>query len=448
MDVDRVATANFAKVVPVLLTVNGLGTVSGAGMTCGPGPQTCSGSAAPGSTIQFQASPSTTGGTISWTGCTSAAGPICNVVVGTSPISVQATFAGGTTGGGSSFALHLDVSGDGYVTATRGATIYCTAAGGSGCDASIPQNTAVTLTAIPASGSAVDFNSWLTGPCAGSTSTTCNFTMTGAKSGSADFNGDDLTYDLTGAVSGNGSITGGGLQCRLTGTASCTGPQAAAAHITLTALPGAGSSFLGWSGGCTGTSQTCTVVMSSDQNVTASFSQPAALNDDLTISITGAGQVDASGGRCLSTVKKPGACTQRYSPGTAVTLKAVPAAGYVFTGWSGDCAGKKATCALTMSSSHQVAATFVRAPIAIGKKATVAKVATGYRVTLHFVAGTAGRLTVVGKRSGTKPVTAAKTVKAGAGSIRLTVKTRGTYAFTLTLHVKGKAYAIRVRVKV
>ncbi len=42
--------------------------------------------------------------------------------------------------------------------------------------------------------------------------------------------------------------------------------------VTLTAIPGPFSVFDGWSGNCAGASRTCTVVLSNDRAVTATFS--------------------------------------------------------------------------------------------------------------------------------------------------------------------------------
>ena len=96
----RDVTASFDPLVPVNITVNGAGTVSGANVTCGPGPQTCSGTAAPNSHVQLTATPTAAGGTVTWTGCSSASGTVCNLSVLTSPLNVAATFSGGTGGGG------------------------------------------------------------------------------------------------------------------------------------------------------------------------------------------------------------------------------------------------------------------------------------------------------------------------------------------------------------
>jgi uncharacterized repeat protein (TIGR02543 family) len=51
-------------------------------------------------------------------------------------------------------------------------------------------------------------------------------------------------------------------------------------------------------------------------------------------------------------------CTESYSPGTTVTLTAIPGPGATFVGWSGDCAGTAPTCAIGMSQTRNVTAHF------------------------------------------------------------------------------------------
>jgi Tol biopolymer transport system component len=52
-------------------------------------------------------------------------------------------------------------------------------------------------------------------------------------------------------------------------------------------------------------------------------------------------------------------CTEEYLPGTEVTLRARPASGSRFTGWSGACTGRKLRfCTVTMDSAKSVTATF------------------------------------------------------------------------------------------
>ena len=57
-------------------------------------------------------------------------------------------------------------------------------------------------------------------------------------------------------------------------------------------------------------------------------------------------------------------CSATFTVGTSVTLTAAPAAGAVFTGWSGGCSGVGA-CTLTMTGAMTVSATFATAPVAL-----------------------------------------------------------------------------------
>ncbi|MBA4372202.1 MAG: hypothetical protein C0402_05010 [Thermodesulfovibrio sp.] len=128
------------------------------------------------------------------------------------------------------------------------------------------------------------------------------------------------------------------------------GNTATATHKTndiviLTALPSPGSTFTGWSGGgCTGTS-TCTVTMDAAKTVTATFTRPDPPTLTVTMAGTGSGNVT------------PGTATYPYS--TMVTLTAVPVAGSVFTGWSGECRNTGPTCTILMNGNKSVTAHFL-----------------------------------------------------------------------------------------
>ncbi len=73
-----------------------------------------------------------------------------------------------------------------------------------------------------------------------------------------------LGVSLAGA--GGGSVSGSGIACPST----CSARYQAGTTVTLNATPAAGSTFLGWSGACTGTGP-CQLKMNSDQAVTATF---------------------------------------------------------------------------------------------------------------------------------------------------------------------------------
>jgi hypothetical protein len=158
------------------------------------------------------------------------------------------------------YSLTVSKTGTGYGTVTSSpAGINC----GSTCSASFNQNTLVTLSATPAAGSS--FTGW-SGSCSGTG--TCQVTMSANKSVSADFtvNTETLTVSKTGTGSGTVTSSPAGIDCGSTCSASFNQNTL----VTLSATPAAGSSFAGWGGDCSGTSD-CVVTMSEDKSVTAEF---------------------------------------------------------------------------------------------------------------------------------------------------------------------------------
>jgi subtilisin family serine protease len=157
-------------------------------------------------------------------------------------------------------------AGTGTVTSSP-AGINC----GSTCTHSFTSGTLVTLTAAPAAGSA--FAGWSGGGCSGTG--TCQVTLNASTTVTANF---ALTHTLTVSTAGSGSGTvtssPSGINC---GTA-CSAAYAAGTSVTLTATPASNSKFAGWSGACSGTG-TCTVTMSSDMSVTATFAKKSNPKD-------------------------------------------------------------------------------------------------------------------------------------------------------------------------
>jgi hypothetical protein len=124
----------------------------------------------------------------------------------------------------------------------------------------------------------------------------------------------------------------------------------ATAPVVLTAQAATGSSFAGWSGGCSGSS-TCYVPLAGDTSVTATF---ALQRYTLSVAVVGAGTVtsDPAGIAC------GGACTASYDFGQTVTLTAAPSPGSTFGGWSGACSGT-GTCSVPIDAARSAVATFV-----------------------------------------------------------------------------------------
>ena len=249
-------------------------------------------------------------------------------------------------------------SGSGTVTSSPGG-IDC----GSTCSHAYDAGTAVALTATPAAGSV--FSGW-SGACSGTAE--CNLTMDKAKAVAATFTAVPETLSVSRSGSGAGlvSSTPAGLSCGST----CSNAFGFGTSVTLTATPATGSGFTGWSGDCTGTG-TCTVTMTQARSVTATFS---LLPVTLTVSRfgTGSGTVRSSplGIDCGST------CSRNFLYGTNVTLAATPAAGSVFSGWSGACTGT-ASCGVVMTQARSVTAKFTKLECVVprlrGKRLRAAK---------------------------------------------------------------------------
>jgi hypothetical protein len=158
------------------------------------------------------------------------------------------------------------------------------------------------------------------------------------------------TLTVTRAGSGTGSVTSSpaGIDC---GT-DCAHGFPVGTSVTLTAAPGAFSIFTGWSGDCSGTNETCTVLVDDVKSVTANF-QGSGFALTVTKAGSGIGTVtsDPPGIDCGAT------CGANYPSGTVVTLTAMPGAGSVFSSWSGACTGT-GSCVVTMNAAKSVTATF------------------------------------------------------------------------------------------
>lgn len=74
----------------------------------------------------------------------------------------------------------------------------------------------------------------------------------------------------------------------------------------------------------------------------------------LDVSMVGQGTITSSDG----TINCGADCSETYATATTLTLTAMPASGYAFTGWSGDCAGNTPTCIIRVSEIRSVTANF------------------------------------------------------------------------------------------
>src|SRR5207245_3663496 len=101
--------------------------------------------------------------------------------------------------------------------------------------------TVVTLTATPAAGST--FSGWSGGGCSGTG--TCTVTMSAATTVTATFT--LQTFSLTVSKAGTGSGTVASTPAGITCGTDCSEPYMSGTAVTLTATPGVGSVFSGWS---------------------------------------------------------------------------------------------------------------------------------------------------------------------------------------------------------
>lgn len=255
------------------------------------------------------------------------------------------------------YQVSVTTSGDGHVSSYPPG-ILC----GAACVESFDSGREITLTANPSAGAA--FTGW-SGACSG-TATTCTFVLDSDKSVKATFSGvggSAVKLRLTKQGDGIGSVFSDpdGIECS-TICGSDSYSFTIDSTVKLTATPKTGSSFKEWGGDCSGTDKVCILKIDSAKSVTATFtaSAPAPVSSyDLSVSKSGNGTGSITSGD--GKINCGSDCSESYSSGTSVALKAVADEGSIFSGWSGDCKGDSA-CTLVMDSAKKATATFTKKP--------------------------------------------------------------------------------------
>jgi len=156
------------------------------------------------------------------------------------------------------------------------------------------------------------------------------------------------------AVQGAGSAGGvvrmtapSAFQC----TATCSIALDTGTPATFIAQPAVGARFVGWKGACSGAGS-CVVTLDTAKSVAAQF---AAALSRLTISLSGKGRVTSA----PAGISCPSRCSATFASTATVRLRAKPATGQKFVGWSGSCRGT-GTCTLKADRSRSARATFRR----------------------------------------------------------------------------------------
>jgi len=190
----------------------------------------------------------------------------------------------------------------------------------------------------------------------------------------------NLTLNTSGAGSGTFTTSSAGTACGIGCQSFLPGTV-----VTITAVPSAGSTFAGWTGGgCSGMGA-CTLTLNAATAVTGAFNVATPQTAKLTVNGGGNGTgtftTAPTGASC-------GAGCVSFNAGTVVTVSATPAAGSIFSGWSGSGCSGTGTCVVTMNSDASVTATFALGTSTTTVNLTKITAGTGSGTILTSVNGT------------------------------------------------------------
>jgi len=344
------ATFNLVKHELKVSTAGpGTGTVksSPAGINCG---ATCSAQFSHGEAVILSVTPGpNTDPVPKWTGCgiVTPEGK-CEVTMSAAK-SVTATFEL------VKLPLSLSIAGEGAGTVSSSpAGLSCTES----CAHSFTLGQLVALTATPDSHSQPAL--WSGCESIGKKGE-CLVTMSSAKEVSALFvlKPEWVLYDVGVRIKGTGTGSVVSFPAGIACPGDCEESFLFQTALTLVATPASGSEFDHWSGGSCSGAGACERNVNSNRLINAVFD--AVGNRTLTVSKQGTGQgtvqsTNVAGIDCGSV------CSAELDAATKVTLKATPAPGSTFAGFSGAGCFGTAACHVTMSEARNVTATFTKPP--------------------------------------------------------------------------------------
>ncbi len=291
-----------------------------------------------GTQVVLDATPITGSRFVNWTGtlCNGVTNATCSFKIPAANVTVSPNFKDVTT-------LTLNKTGLGTVASTPGGISCGTACSTASFD--FARGIVIKLTPTPAVGWNFD---GFSNDCSGATCSV-NASAPTALVG-ASFSIQHRRLNVT--VVGQGAVSGPGVACDNAST-PCGLDFDYGTSLPLTAVAAPGFRFTGWSQNCTGVGA-CTLLMTADHSVTATFKPQFALTVTKPGNSTGTITSSPAGISCGAD------CSELYLGGTLVTLtRSAPITGTTFH-WAGDCAfrGTNATCALPLNANAAVSADY------------------------------------------------------------------------------------------
>lgn len=364
-----------AESLNVTVLGTGAGIVTGAGIDCGNGAESCEAQFAPKSVITLTALPTERSTFIGWLGCTELPSPTkCRVrIKAESQTDISAEFApipqekltvvnpGTGLGGG---LLSAPEPGPEFLGIRCGEE-------SESCAGEYNQGAVITLTAEPTERSS--FNGWEFGDCkseGGPGDDECMVEMSKARTVKAKFTPvPQQTLDVAIVGSGEGTLTAspGGefaaIDCG-NGASACEAQYNQGAAILLSAERETHSKFVRWIG-CPSvlganeyTASECEVTMSGSKSISAEFA--SIPQHALDVEVTGPGEITSSPS-AIACNTTGGTCTEHFDaegPESTVTLYAAPPADHR-TFWEGCETVSENECAVSLSTARSVKAHFL-----------------------------------------------------------------------------------------
>ncbi len=306
-----------------------------------------------GTSVTLTATPGANSAFAGWSGACTGAATTCTVTMN-SNLSVAAAFNAQTYTIAASAGTGGSISPSGSVNVNAGAN--------------------QTFTISPASGYAISSVS-VDGTSMGKMSSYAFSNITASHTINASFTTLTYTLSISKSGTGNGTVTNSP-----TGTSFPAGTS-----VNLTAAPDANSTFGGWSGGCTGTGTSSSVIMNSNMNVTATFNAKSSYT--ITSSAGTGGSISPLG-------------SVSVSAGASQTFTISPASGYAISSVTVDGASVGAISSYTfsgMTANHTIQASFVAQATSytlnVGKSGSGSGTATSSPTGTTFNQGTSVTLT-------------------------------------------------------